>query len=585
MGTVVDECSPSRAASETLPRKMARAQGQTIMKLRPYQQAAVDAVFDFWDRGGGNPLIDLATGTGKSLVIAALTKRLVEECGARALMLTHVRELVSQNVAELLRAWPAAPVGINSAGLGRRDRRAQILFASIQSVARETAETLGERHVILVDEAHLIPRAGAGQYLTLIGKLREAVPDLRVIGLTATPYRLDSGRLDKGDGAMFDEVVYTYNIAQGVADGFLAPLSSRATGSVVDISKVPRRGGELVSGAQLESAVSSITQAACDEIVARGSDRRSWLIFCDSVANAEVVRDLMRARGVTCETVTGETPKAQRDSIFAAFKAGRIRALSGCQVFTTGFNAPGVDLIAMLRPTLSTSLYVQMLGRGTRLADGKSDCLVLDFAGNIMRHGPVDAVTVKGGPSSGGDGKVAVDSVLAKACPTCETLVSTRVYTCPYCGHEWEKPQEPKHAAQADRDAAVMSREIVNRWLPVRSAHARTHVKGERVSLRIDYEVGMKVYSEWVTLEHDGRAGTWAQKWWRVIMAEQAPQWVSEAVDAFKSDRIIAIQIARDGEYWRVVAWRVKRPDGRIVEIDSKLNTRPAALQEIARAS
>jgi DNA repair protein RadD len=574
------------------------------MKLRTYQQEAVDAVFDFWDRGGGNPLLDLATGTGKSLVIAELTKKLVEECSARVLMLAHKRELISQNTNELLHAWSAAPVGINCASLGRRDRRAQILFASIQSVAREDAYSIGERHVIIVDEAHLLPRSGDGQYLTLIGRLREAVPDLRIIGLSATPYRLDSGRLDKGDGALFDETVYTYSIAQGVDDGFLAPLVSRVTGQGIDVAHVPRRGGEFVSGAPLEYAANKITEAACDEIVARGVDRRSWLIFCSGVTHAENVRDAIRARGISCESVTDRTSKQDRNRIFAAFKAGRLRSMTGYDVFSTGTNFPSVDLIADLNPTLSTSRYAQKYGRGTRplyasgydlenveerhaaIANGpKPNCLILDFAGNITRHGPVDAVTVNGGPSGSGEGKVSVDSVQAKACPDCEALVSTRVYTCPYCGHEWERPQEPKHAAQADRDSAVMSREIVDRWLSVRSAHARTHVKGERVSLRIDYEIGMKVYSEWVTLEHGDRAGARAAKWWRAIMGTPTPVTCIRAVAAFEADRVLSIQIARDGEYWRVVAWRVKRPDGRIVEIDSKLNVRPAALQEIARAS
>jgi DNA repair protein RadD len=556
------------------------------MILRPYQQRALDAIFDFWNRGGGSPLVDLATGTGKSLVIAALNRTLVEDYGARVLNLVHVRELVAQNTTELLHAWPAAPVGINSAGLGRRDRRAQILFASIQSVARETAETLGERHVIIIDEAHLIPRSGSGQYLTLIGKLREAVPDLRIVGLTATPFRLDSGRLDAGPDALFSETVFTYSIAEGVDDKFLSPLVSRGTGTVVDIASVPRRGGEFVAGA-LEAAtnVDAITQAACDEIIERGADRKSWLIFCAGVANSLAVRDAMRARGISCETVTGETPKAERDATFKAFKAGRIRALTGCQVFTTGFNAPGVDLIAMLRATLSTSLYVQMLGRGTRLADGKSDCLVLDFVGNVRRHGPVDAVSVTKGPSGSGDGKVTVDSLQAKACPDCEALVSTRVYTCPYCGHEWERPQEPKHAAKADREAAVMSREIVDRWLNVRDAHARTHTKNERVSLRIDYDVGASVYSEWVTLEHDGFAAAKAAKWWRTIIGTDVPETCIRATGAFVQDAaILAIMVAREDKYWRVIAWRVLRKDGRVVEIDAKFNVRSAALQ-IARAS
>jgi DNA repair protein RadD len=560
------------------------------MILRPYQQEAIDAVFDYWANDGGNPLIDMATGTGKSLVIAALTRRLIEQWpDLRVLMLVHVRELVAQNTQALLRAWPDAPVGINSAGLGRRDRRSQILFASIQSVAREDGFSLGERHLVLVDEAHLIPRAGNGQYLTLIGKLRERVPDLRVVGFTATPYRLDSGRLNEGEDALFDDVVFTYDIGRGVDEGFLSPLTARATGQVIDVSSVARRGGEFVAGA-LEAAANqdAITQAACDEICARGQDRRSWLAFCSGVAHAESVRDALRHRGVIAETVTGETPKAERDRIIQSFKAGHIRCLTNANVLTTGFDAPSVDLIAMLRPTLSTSLYVQMLGRGTRLAEGKQNCLVLDFAQNVKRHGPVDAVSVRGGKSGDGEGKVPVESVRAKVCPVCESLVGLAVYECTDCGHQWEKPK-PQIEAKADRESAVMSRELVDRWLNVDSVSARVHKKeGSPDSLRVDYVVGATVYSEWICVGGKGKARAAARLWFmKVIGVGPAPTCASLSLRCINSgnflSKILAIQVARDGAYWRVCAWKRLKDDFRTIEIDSTFNVRDGPPQEIPK--
>ena len=560
------------------------------MQLRPYQLEACKAVLDYWGKGGGNPLVDLATGTGKSLVIAALTQKICREYpGIGVLMLTHQRELIRQNTEELLRVWPQAPVGINSAGLGRRDKRSKILFAGIQSVAKESALTLGERHLIIVDEAHLIPRAGAGQYLTLLAKLREAVPDLRVLGLSATPYRLDSGRLDSGEEKLFDKVVYSYGIAQGVEDGFLSPLVARKTGQVIDVSGVARRGGEFVSG-DLEHAANqtALVQSACDEIVEKGRDRRSWLAFCCGIDHAVAVRDALRHRGITAETVNGNTPKGDRDRIFKDFKIGRIQALTGCQVFTTGFNSPGVDLIAMLRPTLSTSLYVQMLGRGTRIADGKENCLVLDFASNIFRHGPVDAVSIKGGPK-GDTGRVSVDSVRAKACPHCETLVALGVYMCPDCGHEWEPPKlEPKHAAKSDEDAVIMSRELKDKWLTVTDCRAAVHEKaGSKPSLRVEYFAGYKTYSEWVCLEHSGPVWNRAQKWWRTICGTAAPVSVEYAVHEFNTvhaRHISAIQIYKDVKYWRVSRRRVLRPEGRVVEIDADMNVQESGIQ-LARAS
>ena len=558
------------------------------MHLRPYQHEAVDSIFEYWKNGGGNPLIDLATGTGKSVVIASVVRKLLDRYSdMRVICLVHVRELVEQNARAMLRAWPQAPIGINSAGLGRRDKRSQILFASIKSIAKEDAYSIGQRHLILVDEAHLIPRAGSGMYQTFIGKMREAVPDLRVAGFTATPFRLDSGRMDEGKDRLFDQTVYSYDIGRGVDDGFLSPLVSRATGAVIDVSNVPRRGGEFVAG-DLERAanVDAVTQAACDEIVARGANRRSWLMFCAGVEHAQAVETALRARGISVACVTGATPRADRDRMIRDFREGRLRALTNANVLTTGFDAPRLDLIAMLRPTLSTSLYVQMLGRGTRLADGKESCLVLDFAQNVRRHGPVDAVRVSGGAGAGGDGKVSVDSVQAKACPNCETLVALRCYECPECGHEWERPSEPKHQARAETEAPVMSRELVDRWLPVTHVAAFPHHKaGSPPSMRVEYTTGLTVYREWVTLEHPGFAGAKASKWWRSVVGTPVPATTQEALARVGEINVSAVTVERDGKFWAVCGRRVRRADGRVIQIDQKLNAQPVALQLVGTAA
>lgn len=364
--------------------------------LRPYQAAAIDAVLDYWGNGGGNPLVSMATGTGKSVVIANLVRELHEiNPDIRMLMLVHVKELVAQNVQALIRAYPGAQIGINSAGLGRRDKRQPILFASIQSVHRLGPHDIGRRDIVLIDEAHLVPRSGEGMYLSLLDRLRTDSPELRVAGFTATPYRMDSGRLDEGDGRLFDDVVVNYGIGQGIKDGYLSPLVSKATASSMDVSAVARRGGEFVAGA-LEVAVDQdwITKAAVEEMIGLGEHRRSWLAFCAGVKHAEHVRDAIRARGISCEMVTGDTPSGDRDRIIRSFKDGGIRCLTNAMVLTTGFDAPAVDLIAMLRPTLSTGLYVQICGRGTRLAEGKEDC-ISEGQRVLTDHGlvPIEQVT------------------------------------------------------------------------------------------------------------------------------------------------------------------------------------------------
>jgi DNA repair protein RadD len=527
----------------------------SALTLRPHQLAAIDALYEYWRGGGGNPLVDMATGTGKSVVIAELIRRLYEgKPTRRFLVLTHVRELIEQDASALRAVWPDAPIGINSAGLGEREWDAPIVLAGIQSVYK-TPEQLGPRNLVLVDESHMIPRDGDGMYRTVLARLRVLVPTMRVAGFSATCYRLDCGRLDEGDDRLFDRIAYSYGLAEGIRDGWLAPLVAKATASEIDVAGVARRGGEFIAG-ELEHAANqaNIVEAAVAEIIERGADRRAWLCFCSGVKHAEHVRDVLRARGVVAETVAGETASSERERIFDDFRAGRVRALTGANIFTTGFDVPQVDMIAMLRPTLSTGLYVQMLGRGTRKAEGKSSCLVLDFSGNVRRHGPADAVSV----TTRERAAVRPDSENAKVCPACDSLVARAASVCPDCGHEWKR-REVKHALRAD-SLAVLSSELT--WITNRSTIAFRHEKpGSRPTLRIEYSGG---YREWLALEHEGYAREVAERKWRALGGElPVPQSVAEALSRVgELASVTHIAIQHDGQHWQVINHRITRaPD------------------------
>ncbi|WP_420959341.1 DEAD/DEAH box helicase family protein [Brucella sp. IR073] len=486
-----------------------------MIELRYYQSEAIGAAMEYWRAGGGNPLVDLATGTGKSVVIAKMIQDLLSSYpDMRVLMLTHVKELVQQNFMALKKVWPDSPAGIYSAGLNRRDTHHRITFASIQSVFRKAA-ALGRRNLIVIDEAHLVPMKSEGMYRRLLDDLHAIQPDARVIGFTATPYRLDSGRLDEGQTRLFDKVVYTYGIGQGIEDGFLSALRSPATAIEIDVSRVERRGGEFVP-ASLETASDAITAEAVAEICRFGQERRAWLVFCSGVKHAINVRDAIRAAGFSCETVSGATPGAERDSIIRRFRNGEIRALTNANVLTTGFDVPHVDLVAMLRPTLSTSLYVQIVGRGTRLAHGKEDCLILDFAGNVRRHGPVDAVSVMPKSGDNSKGKVSVSDVRAKECPGCNELVAVNVFTCKFCGHEWPRDEKPKHEAHAEKEVGILSTEAVPpTMLPVVDWRLERYEKwGSPDSVRVTHFAGLNAYPEWVAFEHGGGATQRACQWW-----------------------------------------------------------------------
>ena len=315
---------------------------------------------------------------------------------------------------------------------------------------------------MIVDEAHLIPRAADTRYGRFLAGLRARTPGMRVAGFTATPYRLDSGRLDEGAHRLFSGIAYEADTFELIRRGFLAPLVSKATLTQLDVSGVGRRGGDYIPG-ELEAAVNRdwITRAAVAELADYGRGRRAWLAFCAGLAHAEAVRDAVRAEGYSCEAVTGGTPRRERDRIVAAFRAGQIRCLTSVGVLGTGFNVPEVELVALLRPTRSTGLYVQQVGRALRCAPGKADALILDYAGLVRMHGPVDAVTVRSATQGLGRLPGGAGGTRAKACPGCGALIALNASTCEAC---WTEPQgdaemdaQAPHEAAADDERAILS--------------------------------------------------------------------------------------------------------------------------------
>lgn len=530
------------------------------LKLRDYQSAAIAALYDYWSAQPGNPLLVLPTGAGKSLVMAALMQDLVERWpDMRLCCVTHVRELISQNYQELVSLWPWAPAGIYSAGLGRRETQSQILFAGIQSV-RDRASHIGHVDVLLIDESHLIPRSADTSYGKFIAGLREINPDMKIVGLTATPFRLDSGRLDEADPRtpevppLFDQVAYEIGIRELIDRGYLAPLISKATATVLDVADVHRRGGEFIPG-ELQAAVnrSEVTVAAVDEIIRFGHDRRSWLAFCAGVEHAYAIRDEFRRRGVSSETIEGTMAARDRDRIIESFRAGRVRALTNANVLTTGFNVPAVDLLAMLRPTESAALYVQMTGRASRNAPGKTNALILDFAGNVARHGPVDSVRPKKPGAGGGDAPI-------KICPHCATIVHASVMICPDCGAEWERDPEPKHRGTAD-DAPILA-SAAPEWIAVSRRTFRRHEKPlSPSSVRVEYLCALTVHREWWCPEHTGYAREKFVKTWREHGgAVPVPATVDEAIArAGELAPTTEIRIRPSGKYFEIVGRRVVR--------------------------
>lgn len=478
--------------------------------LRDYQQRTIDQLYDWFDSGKkGNPCLVLPTGSGKSHVIAALVKSAVQAYeGTRILMLVHSKELIEQNAEKLRQHWPDAPLGIYSASLGKRELGRPILFAGIQS-ARNKAPQLGRIDLCIVDECHTINATQTGGYRKLIAELTEINPLMRVIGLTASPYRLGHGMIHKGDEAIFSDLIEPVSIEELVAKGHLCPLRSKHTQLTYSTDGVKKSAGDFVARA-LEEALNTKdnNERVVAETIARAADRRSWLVFCAGVEHSQVIADMFAARGIASACLTGGTPMGERERIIRDFKAGKIRVLTNVNVLTTGFDHTGIDCIVFLRPTMSPGLYYQMAGRGLRVADGKTDCLVLDFAGNVAQHGPITAIQP---PRKAGAG---TGEPMTKTCPDCSEVIVRTATACPACGFSFAR------AMQEEEDLSLRNDDIMKSALREMSVRAwkwivHTSRSTGKTMLKVTYfgrNLSDAPVHEYFTVMHDGFAGERARK-------------------------------------------------------------------------
>jgi DNA repair protein RadD len=469
--------------------------------LREYQQRTIDQLYTWFEAGNlGNPCLVLPTGSGKSHIVAALCKDALQNWPeTRVLMLTHVKELIEQNAEKMRQHWPGAPMGIYSASIGKRDLGEPITFAGIQSV-RSKAQELGHVDLVIIDECHLVNHKDEGGYRKLLGELKAINPALRVVGLTATPFRLGHGLItDKP--AMFDDLLTPVSIDELIFKGYLSTLRSKVTRAKLDTSGVHKRGGEFIES-ELQAAVDTDdqNQAVVREVMALAVERKAWLFFCAGVKHANHVAEVLREHGIAAECVTGETSKTDRARMLADFKAGRLRALTNANVLTTGFDYPDIDLVVMMRPTMSASLYVQMAGRGMRVKSHTDHCLVLDFAGVVETHGPITAVQPPKKGSSG-DGEAPV-----KVCDECGELVHISAMVCPACGALFP---EPVKKSMVLRNDDIMGLEGTD--MDVTSWNWRKHTSkaSGKDMLAVTYYGSLSdaPITEYLPIAHDGYAG------------------------------------------------------------------------------
>lgn len=518
-------------------------------QLRYYQEEAIWSFYNYFQTKTGNPIIALPTGTGKSVVIAELVRSILTFFPTtRIMMLTHVKELIDQNWQKMVQVWPMAPVGVFSAGLGRREA-APVTFAGIGSVVKKAA-LFGHVDLVFIDECHLLSPHDETNYQRFIADLRVINPQLKVVGFTATPYRLGQGLLtwpiskskstteEEFKPALFTDICYDLTGLSAfnrlIAEGFVAPLIPKRTGTLIDISSVHLQGGEY-NLSELQNAVDreSITKNAIDEIVSHAlldrEERYRWLIFATGVEHSEHIATEIRNRGFEAHAVHSKMPASDRDKYLREFKEpanGEVRCLISNNVLTTGFDAPHIDLIGMLRHTCSPGLWVQMLGRGTRPFPGKENCLVLDFAGNTKRLGPINDPVIPKRKGEKGSGEAPV-----KVCEACGTYNHASVRFCVNCNAEFK--QHVKITERADSTELIRGSSPQVEVFEVQHVTYAPHFPRDALkppSMKVVYYCGLRQFSEWICLEHEGYAGKKARDWWRERALEEPPETIEEAM-------------------------------------------------------
>jgi DNA repair protein RadD len=407
-----------------------------MLQLRDYQSEPLEAAIAYLrENPTGRPLIAVPTGGGKSLMSAEIMRR-VHTRNNRMLYLTMTQELITQTLDELKALSPEvmSRVTVACAGLGKTDFSGDIVLGTAQTVVRNLGK-LGARNVILVDEAHGIPRDQSSMYGKIMNAVLAEQPKAVFMGLTGTPYRLDSGRLDEGKGAPFSKLVYQVSTRTLQDRGFLSKLTYRKPKVEINAAGVHVRRGDFVVS-ELESI--ALNTELCKAISAdiqtrmRAGDRKCMIVFCISIEHATMMADALRDVGINAASLSSEDDKLSRKAVISAMRNGELEALCNVMIASTGFNVPHVDMIAHCRPTMSTGLWVQQVGRGLRVAPGKTDCLVVDYAGNTFRHGPVEDIE-RGAVKPGND--------RAKICLHCEAVVSRSATHCPECGEAFPAPQ------------------------------------------------------------------------------------------------------------------------------------------------
>lgn len=529
-------------------------QSQGIYSDRWYQHEAVDAIWNYFaDGNNGNPVVAMPTASGKTHVISNFMKRALYQFPmTRFGVVTHVKELIEQNADKFSKAWPHAPFGIHSAGLGARDHMQPIIFGGVQSMVKNPG-LFGHRDIMFIDECHLVNPNEESNYQTLIKEWRKINPYMKVIGLSATLFRQGIGYItDDHEGRIFHDICYNLCTMEGfarlIAEGFLSPLIPKRTNIEIDTSQLSLGANGDFNQKQLAEAANRerITYAALTEAIPYGQNRRSWLVFASGIEHCENISNMLNSFGISSTFVHSKMKDpSERDKRIQAHKDGKVRCLVGNNIFTTGYDHPPLDFIIDLQPTMSVPKHVQKYGRGMRISPAtyKENCLILDFGGNTRRCGPINDPFIPRRKGQGGG------DVPIKICDNCGTYNHISARFCDGCGEPFEfetkiiRKASEEEILKSDLPVVeVFNVESVNYWKQV------SRKSGFNL-LMATYWSGLQRFTDVVSVENP-KAKHFYYEWWRQRSAEEPPTTVDECLRHTSQFRIPA----------RIHVWMNKNP-------------------------
>jgi len=468
------------------------------IKPRKYQEQAIYSIFDYFYQGKeGNPLVVAPTGSGKSIMISYFCEQVNKRWpGQKILIISHVKEILQQDY-NTIKDHTNLPIGLYSSGLNSKTIK-NITVAGIQSIYNKP-ELFDQFNIIIIDEAHTIPINKNSMYRKFFAQV--TVP---IIGFTASPYRLGTGYLHIGKDAFFDDIIYNIPIKLLQDKGYLCKLTTKGTKKKLDTIKIKKTSSTcdyIITELSKAFDRKRITKEIVQELLIYKDLRKKWLLFAIDIKHAEHVTRELNKNNISTGCV--HSKKKNRDKVIQRFKNNEYQALVSVAVLTTGFDAPDVDLIGLIRPTASPVLHVQIIGRGLRPSPetGKENCLILDFAGNLLRNGPIDAPIIKIQGNGSGE-------PIMKECDHCYEIVHAAIKECPVC----KTPFKFKHKLISNPS----EREIlaIQDWHDIDDIKYFRYVGSRKIPmLKVSYFCGLRRFNEYVCVEHGGYAKHQAHFW------------------------------------------------------------------------